>query len=140
MGLYSQKHELQSGTVEMAVRGVKPKPAAVKQLMSRPGKRHNTGAQPAPSGKPSPPTPMHGRPLALWRRYVSRAWWLSVADSPKAWLWCYLHAEAEESVAAMTAARIGQLRALGSELGFDPASRARMGEGPPSAGPESEFF
>jgi len=32
----------------------------------------------------------------------------------------------ERDTTAMPTARIGQLRALGNELGFDPASRARL--------------
>jgi phage terminase small subunit len=42
-----------------------------------------------------------------------------------------MQAEAEENPRAMTAARIGQLRALGSELGMDPASRARLAPAKP---------
>ena len=42
-------------------------------------------------------------------------------------MWVYLQAEFEADPAMMTAARIAQLRALGSELGLDPSSRARAG-------------
>jgi phage terminase small subunit len=42
-------------------------------------------------------------------------------------MWCNLQAELEAAPDRMLAARIGQLRALGSDLGFDPASRARLG-------------
>jgi phage terminase small subunit len=84
---------------------------------------------------------MAGRPAALWRRFIVPAWWLTSSDAPKAWLWCELQAEAERSVAAMTAARLAQLRALGSELGFDPASRSRIDAGKkPGADPNSRFF
>lgn len=126
----------------MAMKGRKPRATVVKRVMGNPGRRPLNNAEPVPDGKPSPPTPLHGRPLALWRRFVSRAWWLSAADSPKAWLWCHLHAEAEEGVAGMNAARIAQLRALGSELGFDPASRARLGGSKPQPGsdPADQFF
>jgi hypothetical protein len=86
--------------------------------------------EPTPKGRPKPPKPLQGRPLALWRRFITPAWWLSEFDAPKAWLWVHLQAEAEMDPAQMTAARIAQLRALGSELGFDPASRTRLGGDP----------
>lgn len=125
----------------MAVRGAKPRATAITVVLGNPGKRRLNSNEPHPDGKPSPPTPLRGRPLALWRRFVSRAWWLTATDSPKAWLWCHLHAEAEESVAKMTAARLGQLRALGSELGFDPASRSRLaGPDPTMKSPADRYF
>jgi hypothetical protein len=99
----------------------------------------NTG-EPRPSGKPKPPVPLQGRPAALWRQFIAKAWWLAATDGPKAWLWCHLQAEAEEDPKAMTAARIGQLRYLGSELGFDPASRARLGAGSKSDAAPDPYF
>lgn len=125
----------------MAIRGRKPTATAVKLVTGNPGKRRLSNSEPAPKGRPSPPTPLRGRPLALWRRYVSRAWWLTDSDSPTAWLWVHLFAEAEQGVAEMTAARIAQLRSLGSELGFDPASRSRLAGTPPrGSNPADRFF
>jgi hypothetical protein len=115
----------------MALRGTKPKPTVVKLVAGNPGKRPLQAGEPLPDGAPSPPIAMQGRPRALWRRYIVKAWWLTSADAPKAWLWCEMQAEAEENPRAMTAARIGQLRALGSELGMDPASRARLAPAKP---------
>ena len=120
--------------------GRKPKPTALKLVTGNPGRRPLNAADPLPTGRPRPPIPMDGRPAALWRRYIAKAWWLADADSPKAWLFCHLQAEAEADPAAMTAARIGQLRALGSELGFDPASRARLGTAPPAKGGAASYF
>lgn len=124
----------------MAVRGTKPKATVIKLVTGNPGHRPLPTNEPMPAGRPSPPIKLTGRPLALWRRFVVRAWWLSDADSPKAWLWVQLQAEAEAGVATMTAARIGQLRSLGSELGFDPASRARMGTPPPNRDAAESYF
>jgi hypothetical protein len=111
----------------MAIRGAKPTASVVKLVTGKRGRVPVSPEEPRPDGRPRAPTPLQGRPLALWRRFINKAWWLTEADSPKAWLWCHLQAEAEEDVAKMTAARIGQLRALGSELGFDPSSRTRLG-------------
>lgn len=63
----------------------------------------------------------------LWDTWIVRCFWLTWADTPKALMWCHLQAEFERAPFRMKSARIGQLRALGSELGLDPASRARLG-------------
>jgi hypothetical protein len=56
--------------------------------------------------------------------------WLTWADSVKARMWCYMQAEFDADPEAMSAARIGQLRILGSELGMDSAGRQRIGTKP----------
>ena len=102
--------------------------------------RSNSG-EPIPPHRPKPPVPLNGRPLALWRRFITTAWWLTGHDAPKAWLWCHLHAEAERDPAAFTAAKLSQLRSLGSELGMDPAARQRMpGEKPAKKTPGEELM
>lgn len=121
----------------MAVRGQKPKAEVIRLVTGR--KPLTTGA-PQAKGRPRPPIPMAGRPAALWNRYIAKSWWLADADSPKAWLWCQLQAQAEEDPAAFLSARIAQLRALGSELGLDPASRARMGTAPPDTDGADSYF
>jgi phage terminase small subunit len=47
-------------------------------------------------------------------------------------MWVCLHAEFERDPAGMIAARVAQLRALGSELGLDPSSRSRFGGSTPA--------
>ena len=116
----------------MAIRGRKPNATIIQLATGRRGRLQRTDAEPMPQGRPSPPVPLTGRPAALWRRYVARAPWLTAADGPKAFAWCHLTAEFEEDPRAMLSARIAQLRALGSELGFDPASRARLGAAAPA--------
>lgn len=121
----------------MAVRGQRPKADALRVIEG--GKARAAG--PVSAGAFKPPAPLTGRPGALWRGYIVPAYWLGPADAPKAWLWCKLQAEAEVSVADMTAARLGQLRNLGSELGFDPTSRARLaGGGPPAVDDVAERY
>lgn len=111
----------------MAIRGQKPKATVVRLFEG------NRGHRPVPQGEPEPiggiekPPKLRGRAEQLWDRFIARAFWLTWADGPKALIWCHLQAEFERSPANMVASRIGQLRALGSELGLDPASRARLG-------------
>ena len=114
----------------MAIRGRKPKPAHLKVLEGNPGKRPfqpDLAAGERPEGGIDPPRPLTRRPRQLWEAYIRPADWLTTFDAPRAFMWAHLQAEFEADPAAMTAARIAQLRALGSELGLDPSSRARAG-------------
>ena len=117
----------------MAIAGRKRSPTVLKLVKGNPGKRPLNAAEPLPTGRPTPLKPLTGRPLALWRRFISRAYWLTEFDSAKAYLWCHMTAEIEVDPAAVLAARISTWRALGSELGMDPASRARLGSDTPPA-------
>ncbi|HEX2430729.1 MAG TPA: hypothetical protein VHK03_08205 [Aestuariivirgaceae bacterium] len=74
-----------------------------------------------------------GQAQRLWQQFIAPAYWLTIADSPKAVMWCFLQAEFEAAPAKMIASRIAQVRALGSELGLDPSSRARLGASVPDA-------
>jgi phage terminase small subunit len=120
--------------LQMAVAGKKPTASVIKFTTGRKGRRAPSPAEPAGTGRPTPPTALSGRPLAIWRRYVSRATWLSEFDSPTAYAWVHLFAEFERSPDAMPASRIAQMRALANELGFDPGSRARLGHAAKPAG------
>lgn len=124
----------------MAVAGRKPTPMALKLVTGNPGHRPLPVGEPTPSGRPKPLKPLEGRPLALWKRFISRAWWLTEFDSAKAHLWVHMTAEIEDDPAAVLAARISTWRALGSELGLDPASRARMGGTPPAKKSRAESY
>ena len=121
----------------MAIRGTKPKAPALRLVTSGRTVPESTG--PPPVNQCRPPVKMAGRPAALWRRYIAKAWFLGELDAPKAWLWCELQAEAEQSVGTMTAARLGQLRGLGSELGLDPSSRTRFPPAPDTNDIDSYF-
>lgn len=132
----------------MATRGRKPKPAHLKLVQGNPGKR-KVDPDAAPDVDAShdnglePPRKLKKREQELWDAYIRRAPWLTHFDVPRAFVWVSLQAEYERKPADMVASRIAQLRAVGSELGLDPASRARIGG---SGGgkkeperPESEF-
>lgn len=120
----------------MAIRGTKPKAPALRLVTS--GQAAITPPD-RPASPCRPPVKMTGRPAALWRRFIVKAWYLTDLDAPKAWLWCELQAEAEQSVGTMTAARLGQLRGLGSELGLDPSSRTRFPAAPNTNDLDSYF-
>src|SRR5262249_850991 len=106
------------------------------------GKRPLPPPDPLTPGSVERPPRLRGPALRLWKRFIARAWWLTWADSPKAFMWCHLQAEYEKAPAKMIASRIAQLRAAGSELGFDQASRARMAVPTPAAAddPIAKYF
>jgi hypothetical protein len=111
----------------MAIRGRKPTATIVKLATGNPGKRPISQGEPEPGGPIERPAKLKGKPGLLWDAFIARAFWLTWADGPKALMWCHLQAEFESDPTKMVAARIAQCRALGSELGLDPASRARLG-------------
>jgi hypothetical protein len=126
----------------MAISGRKPKPPGLKLVTGNPGRR------PLPEGDIDvreaplePPKRLNKAQQRYWDRWINTAWWLDEHDVPKAFMWVCLSAEYEKSPADMVASRIANLRALGSELGLDPASRTRMaGSGGSKADPSDEFF
>jgi hypothetical protein len=112
----------------MAIRGRKPKATFLRLVQGNPGKRPLPPPDPAgKGGSVERPARLRGAAAKLWDAYIAKAFWLTWADSPKAAMWCHLTAEFEKSPAKMLSSRIAQLRALGSELGFDVSSRTRMG-------------
>ena len=126
----------------MASRGRKPTATVLKLAMGNPGKRKLPQGEPVSVGAPERPRVLSGEAAILWDAIIARAHWLCWADGPKATVWCYLQAEFEQSPKDMNASRIAQLRALGSELGLDPASRARldMSASNESLDPANKYF
>ncbi|MEQ9642515.1 MAG: hypothetical protein RIM84_20980 [Alphaproteobacteria bacterium] len=128
----------------MATRGQKPKATAlhlVEGTLNVTRHRART-SEPTAAGAPIRPTWLGTRAAKFWDEQAAIAWWLTGADSLKLAAWCALSAELSRGVGRMTAARLGQWRALGSELGFDPAGRARLGvvapPRPPADGADAE--
>ncbi|MFI4973924.1 MAG: hypothetical protein ACHP84_05225 [Caulobacterales bacterium] len=111
------------------MRGRKPTPTVIKLALGNPGKRRLPVDEPMPEGKVEKPRNLRGKASEIWDRVIARAFWLTWADLPKAIVWCHLQAEFERRPGKMVASRFGLLRALGSDLGFDPAARARLGVG-----------
>jgi phage terminase small subunit len=129
----------------MGIRGPKPKPTHLKLVLGNPGDRPLPEGEPDPGGKPAKPHWLKGRPAELWDEVLGFAFWLTQADSYKLAAWCDRQAEFEKPKTRRewTAADRREHRSLGSEIGLDPASRARLGH---SAGgkltktPTSRFF
>lgn len=111
----------------MAIRGQRPKPTVLRLVGGNAGRRPLPANDPMPEGAPIKPKGLRGVASQLWDERIAKAFWLTWADSEKAELWCHLAAELKKSKGKTIAARIAQFRSLGSELGFDPASRARIG-------------
>jgi P27 family predicted phage terminase small subunit len=146
------------------VRGRKPKPERAKRLNGNPGKRRIRASRLKPIKSPPVCPPWLGDEARIvWSRAVSIAPWLVAADEFKVAGFCQAMADFRWAVEAIAAdgytidARQGKLphpangiknKALvliakfGSDLGFDPATRARLVE--PDAKPaddaEQEFF
>ena len=127
----------------MATRGRKPKPPHLRLVLGgKTSTKSNARRDATTLGPAVKPKGLTAAASKCWDRTISRAHWLTYFDSDKAALWAFLQAEFEGSKGAMIAARIGQLRALGSELGLDPASRTRLGvtATQPAADALDEFF
>lgn len=125
----------------MAIRGAKPKPPGLKLVTGNPGRR------PIPEGEAEtrehplePPKKLTVAQKRLWDRFIDTAWWLGEHDVAKAFMWVALQAEFERSPAKMVTSRISTLRALGSELGLDPAARTRMAGDGKKEDPADKFF
>jgi phage terminase small subunit len=127
---------------KMAIRGQRPTATIVKLARGNPGKRRIRDDEPIASGRPVKPPKLRGRAAKLWDEVVEFAFWLAAADSYKLHIWCELQAEFEQDSGRMLSSRIAQLRAVGSELGLDPAARARLKTGPTNdkKDPAAEFL
>ena len=129
----------------MAIAGRKPKHSYLKAVTGNPGKRApdvvdsvEIEVRETPLDPPKKLTKVQQR---LWDRYIQPAWWLNEFDTTKAHIWVCLQAEYMRKPNDMPTARIAQLRIMGSELGFDPGSRARLSvEGGKEKDPNGKFF
>jgi hypothetical protein len=132
----------------MALRGRKSKSLHLKVVTGNPGGRPivpdvAADMSPTQDNQLDPPRKLLKREVELWDSYIRTAPWLTPHDVPRAFMWVKLHAEFEKKPAEMVASRIAQLRALGSELGLDPASRTRIGgsgEKGETADPSEKYF
>ena len=114
----------------MATRGRKPKPVELHVVAGTLNTTRHREARQAPEpnrADVAKPKYLKGRAAKLWEEVTGMCWWLGDSDSYKTGMWCALQPEFERGPVKMTAARINALRALGSELGLDPATRARLG-------------
>lgn len=127
----------------MAIRGVKPKPTQLRLVQGNAGDRPLPAGEPTPTGKPVKPKWLKGRAALLWDEVLGFAFWLTEADSYKLASWCDRQADFERRRKSWTAADRREHRAAGSELGFDPSSRTRLGSGtekPPGDDPADKYL
>ena len=115
----------------MGVRGPKPTATVVKLVTGNPGNRPLPKDEPQPRGslgkRPAYLTGLFkGRATVLWNQKARDAWWLGNVDGDLLGIWCCLKAEFERDPESMNSSRITRLTAVGSELGFGPASRTRI--------------
>jgi len=110
----------------MAIRGRKPTPPHLRLVTGSHLKDRPVQTEKLPAGSLERPPRLRGTAAALWDGFIVKCHWLTWADGPKARMWCHLQAEFDRAPTKMIASRIAQLRALGSELGFDQAARSRM--------------
>lgn len=126
----------------MAIRGRKPVPTHLKLVRGNPGRRPLPRSEPMPGGVPVRPAWLSGRGAELWAEVLRFGFWLTRADGYKLAAWCERQADFEdpEERRKWRAADRREHRAAGSELGFDPTARARIGAPPPAAKDESARF
>lgn len=119
----------------MGVRGQRPKPAYLKLVTGNPGGRPVPTTEPVLSEAPVKRAWLTGRGAEIWDEVVSIAFWLTIADSYKLAAWCDREADFEKprKRSKFTASDRREHRSLGSELGLDMTSRARMALNDPGA-------
>lgn len=93
----------------------------------------NPGKRPIPSeafveGAPIKPAWLDGRAAEIWAEVVAFAYWLTVADSYTLAAWCDQQAAFEQprKRASWRASDRREHQACASDLGLDPANRARL--------------
>lgn len=125
----------------MAVRGRRPSATAVQLAQGKISKPPK--GEPIPEGKVYKVDGMNAAQEAMWDEHIAPLFWLTSADSYKAYMWACLAVRFKAKKSVISSAIIGQLRALGSELGMDPSSRRRLGnaEGENDKNsPEAKYF
>lgn len=129
----------------MALRGVRPKPNALRLVdgthrTTRHGdiedakKLAETGS--VSFGRLERPKWLKGEVAAAWKRYIEPAGWLDGSKEPAAIAFCELWAEFKSAPGHFQAARHGQMRAYMSELGLTD-ERNRLAAEPEE---KDEFF
>jgi hypothetical protein len=98
-----------------------------------------------PEGQPVMPRWVEGRAVELWADLVRMCFWLREPDSYKMALWADLTAKIEDQTYRdkLSMSELGKWMNLGSELGLDPISRARMGmvkRGQAKEDPANKYF
>src|SRR3990167_3655274 len=121
--------------------GRKPTPTAMKLLAGNPGKRPLNRRAPKPTlGVPPCPKWLSLEARKEWRwvvKELAQAGVLSRIDRTMLAVYCHLVAEFVQAAAkgeSVIPAKIAQIRALASEFGLTPSSRARLSTLPQDEG------
>ena len=127
------------------MRGNPPVPTLVKIATGNRGRQALPKGEPMPEGDPVMPSWVEGRAAELWVELTGMCFWLKRPDSYKLALWCMRTAQLEDPLIRQTWTNVERTewRAMGSELGLDPISRARMGmvkRGTKAEDPAKKYF
>jgi hypothetical protein len=132
--------------VNMASRGAKPKPAHLRIVDgTHRNTRHGDAAQAkqtveqavASFGELRRPKHLKSHALDAWKKYIEPAGWLDGSREPAAILFCELWQEFRFAPVSFPASKVGQLRALMSELGLTDERNRVLDE---SKKDKDEFF
>lgn len=107
--------------------GRKPLPTLVKIATGNRGRQAMPVGEPIAEGPPVMPVWLEGRQVQLWADLCRMCHWLREPDSAKMGAWCRLQADFETEWRKWQPQTWTLWRVLGSELGLDPAARAKMG-------------
>src|SRR6478736_4073907 len=112
----------------MAVAGNRPQSTKVLIARGKIAPGDVSKEEPVPKGPVEKLPGMNEAMDDMWEEQIAPLFWLTSADSYKAYMWVTLAVRFRKRRGVISSALIGQLRALGSELGMDPAARRRLGE------------
>ena len=114
----------------MSLRGVKPKPTALKLINGNPSGRPIYNSEPRPEpGCVKPEFLNGGTASKLWDKYASkleRLGLLTEIDAETFAAFCLVMAKMHDDPEDMKAHDFQQLRSFSQLFGMDPSSRARM--------------
>jgi hypothetical protein len=108
------------------MRGRKPKPTEVKEVLGNPGHRPLNKNEPKPEGPLERPKYLKGKSKKLFEAKARQMPWLKSVDSEALARWATLEAQFQKAPEQMTASMLARIDSLEARLGMDPSSRSRM--------------
>jgi phage terminase small subunit len=108
------------------MRGRKPKPTELKELLGNPGHRPLNLDEPKPEGDLQRPKYLKAKAKKLFDAKAEQMPWLKSVDSEALARWATLEAAFQKSPEQMTASMLARIDSLEARLGMDPSSRSRM--------------
>jgi hypothetical protein len=108
------------------MKGRKPKPTELKEILGNPGHRPLNLNEPKPEGDLERPKYLKAKAKRLFDIKASQMPWLKSVDSEALARWATLEAQFQKAPDQMTASMLGRIDSLEARLGMDPSSRSRM--------------